>query len=68
MAVVQVKQQQTVVQINIKLKQMMMMKKKMNLFILNQVHVLDGKNDVKQYNHFFEINLFYLKIFTGCST
>ncbi len=47
-SVLQVKQQQIVAQINIKLKQMMM-KKKMNQFILNQVHVLDGKNDVKQF-------------------
>ena len=46
MSVVQVRQQQIVVQINIKLKPMMT-KKKMNQFILNPVHVLDGKNDVK---------------------
>jgi hypothetical protein len=50
MAVVQVKQQQIVVLINSKPKRMMMMKK-MNLFILNQVHVLGGKNDVKQYKN-----------------
>jgi hypothetical protein len=47
MAVVPVNQQQIVVQINSKHKQMMMMKK-MNLYISNQVHVLGGKNDVKQ--------------------
>jgi hypothetical protein len=51
MAVVPVKQQQIVVQINNQHKPMMMMKKKMNLFILNQVHVLGGKNDVKQYKN-----------------
>jgi hypothetical protein len=48
MSVVRVKQQQIVVRINIQRKQMMM-KKKMNQFILNQVQVLDGKNDVKQF-------------------
>jgi hypothetical protein len=48
MSVVQVKQQQTVVQINIQHK-LMMMKKKMNPFILNQVHVPGGKNVVKQF-------------------
>jgi hypothetical protein len=54
MAVVRVKQQQIVVLINSKHKQMMMMmKKKMNLFMLNQVHALGGKNDVKQYNNEF---------------
>jgi hypothetical protein len=46
MPVLPVKQQQIVVLINLKHKPMMMMK--MNLFILNPVHVLDGKNDVKQ--------------------
>lgn len=46
MLVWQVKQQQIVVRINIRIKPMMM-KKKMNLFISNQVHVHDGKNDVK---------------------
>jgi hypothetical protein len=49
MSVVQVKQQQIVVRINLQRKQMMMKKKKMNQFILNQVQVLDGKNDVKQF-------------------
>jgi hypothetical protein len=48
MAVVPVKRQQVVVQLNIKPKQMMMMMMMENLFILNQVHVLGGKNDVKQ--------------------
>jgi hypothetical protein len=52
MSVAQVKQQQIVVQINIQHKQMMM-KKKMNQFILKQVHVLGGKNDVKQFVYFF---------------
>lgn len=48
MSVFQVKQQQIVVQINIKLKQTMM-KKKTNQFILNQVFVPGGRNDVKQF-------------------
>jgi hypothetical protein len=43
-----VKQQQIAVQINLKHKPMTMMMK-MNPFILNQVHVLAGKNDAKQY-------------------
>jgi hypothetical protein len=44
-----VKQPQTAVQINLKRRQMMMTMKKMNLFMSNQVHVHDGKNDVKQF-------------------
>jgi hypothetical protein len=67
MSVVQVKQQQIVVQINIKLKQMMM-KKKMNQFILNQVHVLDGKNDEKLFVIILKINLTILFSSQGCST
>jgi hypothetical protein len=67
MSVVQVKQQQIVVQINIKLKQMMM-KKKMNQFILNQVHVLDGKNDEKLFVIILKINPTVLFSSQGCST
>jgi hypothetical protein len=59
MSVVQVKQQQIVVQINIKHKQMMMMKKKMNQFILNQVHVPGGKNDVKQFVDYYNKIIFF---------
>jgi hypothetical protein len=49
-SVLQVKQQLIVVQINIKIKQMMM--KKMNQFMSNQVHVLVGRNDEKQFVNF----------------
>jgi hypothetical protein len=66
---VQVKQQQIVVQINIKHKQMMM-KKKMNQFILNQVHVPGGKNDVKQFvDYYYKIVYFFSSnFFQGFST
>lgn len=71
MLVWQVKQQQIVVRINIRIKPMMM-KKKMNLFISNQVHVHDGKNDVKLFVFLgfvsrWNTHSFFLFL-QGCST